>query len=451
MTHERNARAAPVYDVVGLGFGPSNLALAIALAEKHPGRMRAVFIEKKERFGWHEGLLVDDAMMQVSFLKDLATLRNPTSKFSFLSYLHDKGRLIDFVNHKSLFPSRVEFHDYLEWAAASFADQVVGGREAIDVRPVHVDSQVHHWEAITAGGSSPGRPEPEPASYLARNIVLATGLAPALPAGIERSGRIWHSAELLHRASDITDRPDQRFAVVGAGQSAAEVTAYVHQRFSDAQVYVIMSRYGYSPADDSSFANRVFDPAAVDDFFNASPEVKRMLYGYHANTNYSVVDVDLISELYRRYYQEKVHGRRRLHLLNMTAVAAVDQGKDRVSLKLQSLRTDAMTSLDVDFLIYATGYQPMDVVTLLGEASRYCEFDEAGRVRVGRDYRVHTVPGVQPGIYLQGGVEHSHGLSASLLSNVAVRAGEIADSIATRMAADGTRDRQSGKDGGRHD
>ena len=37
-----------------------------------------------------------------------------------------------------------------------------------------------------------------------------------------------------------------------------------------------------------------------------------MILDYHANTNYSVVDADLIEELYRREYQEKVLGTPRL-------------------------------------------------------------------------------------------------------------------------------------------
>jgi L-ornithine N5-oxygenase len=63
-------------------------------------------------------MLLDDATMQVSFVKDLVTMRDPTSDFSFLAYLHKKGRLVDFINHKILYPLRVEFHDYLEWAAS---------------------------------------------------------------------------------------------------------------------------------------------------------------------------------------------------------------------------------------------------------------------------------------------------------------------------------------------
>ena len=51
------------------------------------------------------GMLLDDATMQVSFLKDLVTMRNPTSDFSFLSYLHERGRLVDFINHKIAVPA----------------------------------------------------------------------------------------------------------------------------------------------------------------------------------------------------------------------------------------------------------------------------------------------------------------------------------------------------------
>ncbi|MGW2704658.1 SidA/IucD/PvdA family monooxygenase [Streptomyces sp. NPDC001340] len=43
--------------------------------------------------------------------------RNPVSPLSFVAYLSAQGRLSDFINHQTLFPTRIEFHDYLEWAA----------------------------------------------------------------------------------------------------------------------------------------------------------------------------------------------------------------------------------------------------------------------------------------------------------------------------------------------
>src|ERR1044072_1421654 len=100
MTQARSEGA--VHDLVGVGFGPSNLALAIAVAERtasgsprpdgHGGRLSARFVERQASFGWHRGMLLEGATMQVSFLKDLVTLRNPSSRYGFLCYLHEPGR-----------------------------------------------------------------------------------------------------------------------------------------------------------------------------------------------------------------------------------------------------------------------------------------------------------------------------------------------------------------------
>jgi L-ornithine N5-oxygenase len=53
---------------------------------------------------------------------------------------------------------------------------------------------------------------------------------------------------------------------------------------------------------------------------------------------------------------------------------------------------------------------------------------------VERDYRLVTSPRLRCGIYLQGGAGHTHGLISSLLSNTAIRSGEIVDSIVRRRA-----------------
>ena len=128
-----------VLDVVGVGFGPSNLGLAIAIEEHNHERgpnpaIAAEFIEAKPEFGWHTGMLIPGTTMQISFLKDLASQRNVRSRYTFLSYLTDRGRLSDFINHQTFFPTRLEFHDYLEWAAARVAATVHYGTRAVAVR-----------------------------------------------------------------------------------------------------------------------------------------------------------------------------------------------------------------------------------------------------------------------------------------------------------------------------
>ncbi|MFE0580003.1 MULTISPECIES: lysine N(6)-hydroxylase/L-ornithine N(5)-oxygenase family protein [unclassified Streptomyces] len=430
MAQVRPGESPVVHDLVGIGFGPSNVAMAIAVSEHNArvgGReaVHARFFEQQPRFGWHRGMLIDDATMQVSFLKDLVTLRNPASEFSFLCYLKSRGRLVDFINHKNLFPLRVEFHDYFEWAADKVDGLVSYGHEVVGVTPVARDGAVEHLDVTVRSGEGL-------ALHRARNIVLGTGLRPFMPDGVERTERVWHNSDLLTKVDGLDGGAPSRFIVVGAGQSAAENVAYLHRRFPEAEVCAVFSRYGYSPADDSGFANRIFDPDAVGEFFAAPEDVKHRLMDYHGNTNYSVVDIDLIDDLYRRMYREKVLGTERLRFLNVSRLAALRETSAGVRVTVRSLVTGEETPLDADVVVFATGYRPADPLGLLGEAAGRCLRDGEGRVRVRRDYRIATDPALRCGIYVQGGTEHTHGITSSLLSNTAVRVGEILDSLLGR-------------------
>lgn len=423
-----------VHDLVGVGFGPSNLALAIAVEEHNnqvagPRRLDALFLEKQPAFGWHRGMLVDGATMQVSFLKDLVTMRNPTSDFSFVSYMHGIGRLVDFINHKAFFPLRAEFHAYLEWAAARVAHQVRYGAEVTAVEPVVTDGRVTAFDVVTGTGA-------DRRAHRARNVVLAPGLRPQLPDGVTASEHVWHNSRLVPNVA-ATDPASVRTAVVvGAGQSAAETADYLHRRFPDADVHAVFTRFGYSPADDSPFANRIFDPGAVDQYYEASDEVKDLLNGYHRNTNYSVVDGDLITDLYSRVYEERVLGRQRLHIRHASRLAEVRDGGNGADVDIEFLPTGKTETLRADIVVYATGYRPDDALGLLGATADACVRDRAGRPRISRDYRVVTEPPVVAGVYLVGGTEHTHGLGSTLLSNIAVRAGEILDSVRDHLGTD---------------
>ncbi|WP_327673874.1 lysine N(6)-hydroxylase/L-ornithine N(5)-oxygenase family protein [Kitasatospora sp. NBC_00458] len=422
--------AALIHDLIGIGFGPSNVAMAIALSEHNArvGRRDTVtahFFEQQPGFGWHRGMLIDDATMQVSFMKDLVTMRNPASEYSFLCYLQSRGRLVDFVNHKSLFPLRVEFHDYFEWAAAKVDDMVSYGHRVVAVEPVVRDGVVEYLDVTARSGD-------EVVVHRARNLVIGTGLRPAMPEGVERTDRVWHNSDLLRKVDALEGRGPTRFVVVGAGQSAAETVAYLHRRFAGAEVCAVFSRYGYSPADDSGFANRIFDPRAVDEYFTAPEDVKRRLMEYHGNTNYSVVDIDLIDELYRQAYREKVLGTERLRFLNVSRLRGVEETPGGVRATVEYLVTGETVPVDADVVVCATGYTQADGLGLLGAVADLCHRDELGRVRVERDYRVATDPELRCGIYLQGGTEHTHGISSSLLSNTAVRVGEILEAILGR-------------------
>jgi L-ornithine N5-oxygenase len=421
-------------DLLGIGFGPSNLALAIAVSEHNDSfgstSVSANFLEKKQRFSWHPGMLLEGATMQVSFLKDLVTLRNPSSRFTFLQYLHKRERLVDFIKHKCFYPSRLEFHDYLDWCAAEVTAPVDYGHTVVSAKPVMAGGVAERLE-VTARDESTGALT----TRLTRNLVIAPGLIPRLPAHLSASARIWHSSTFLDELKQLKQDEPRRFVVLGAGQSAAEITEHLHRTYPHAEVCAVLSRFGYSQADDSPMANRIFDPATVDVFYSAPDEVKVALGGYHANTNYSVVDVALIEELYRRAYQERVAGTSRLRLLNVSTVTSAQERHDHLEVTVRNQADGTSTVLAADALICATGYTATDPLSLLGEVGPLLESDGLGRLAVGRDYRVASDPRLRAGIYLCGGTEHSHGITSSLLSNTAVRAGEILSSVISRQAA----------------
>ncbi|MGV9455870.1 lysine N(6)-hydroxylase/L-ornithine N(5)-oxygenase family protein [Streptomyces sp. NPDC003635] len=418
-----------VYDVLGIGFGPSHLALAIALHEHDASAqgLRVGFLERQRRFGWHRGMLIDDATMQVSFLKDLVTMRDPTSDFSFLCYLRERGRLVDFLNQKTLFPLRIEFHDYFEWAAARVGHLVSYGAEVVSVRPVTEDGEVRWFDVTSRDPDAPG----ELTVRRTRTLCVATGLEPHLPPGAALSERVWHNSELLPRVNQLnrSGTSVRRAFVLGAGQSAAEAVDYLHRSFPEAEICSVFSKYGYTPADDSPFANRIFDPEAVDLFYGAPPQVKRSLYDYHRGTNYSVVDMELIESLSRTMYQEKVRGTQRLRMMNVSRIREVDSRGDSLDVTVEFLPTGEREVLTADVIVYATGYRPRGIGDHLGEIAKLCLRDEEDQLRVGRDHRVETAAHVTADVYLQGGTEHTHGLTSTLLSTTAVRAGEICASL----------------------
>jgi L-ornithine N5-oxygenase len=429
-----NTPHTEIHDVLGIGFGPSNLALAIAVEEHNAAapegqRIRAAFLERQPRFGWHRGMLIDDATMQVSFLKDLVTMRNPTSDYSFLCYLREQGRLVDFLNAKTLFPLRIEFHDYFAWAATRVARLVDYSTEVVTVEPVTgPDGEIHWFDVVSRDPDMPGGGT---VVRRARNLCVAVGLEPHLPPGTVRSDRVWHTSELLPRVAELAESgaPVRRAVVLGAGQSAAEAVDYLHRSFPDAEVCAVFAKYGYTPADDSPFANRIFDPEAVDLYFQSSPAVKQSLFDYHRSTNYSVVDQELIESLYATRYRERVQGRERLRMLNVSRIREVTEQQDRLDVTVEFLPTGGREVLSADLLVHATGYRPRDLTAVLGDAAKLCLRDETDAVRVGRDHRAELAPGTTAGIYLQGGTEHTHGITSTLLSNTAVRAGEIFESL----------------------
>jgi L-ornithine N5-monooxygenase len=427
------------YDLIGIGFGPSNLAVAVALEERvhASGRetLRAVFFERQAEPCWHPGLLLEGTTLQISFLKDLATPRDPTSEFTFLNYLRETGRLQAFINLRDFYPSRIEFNDYLRWAAERLRHHARFCSSVERILPAQ-STDTAEMDLLDVVVRQDGRRE---RSYLARNVVVATGGSPSVPAGVSTSeeSRAVHSSQflpLVKRHFADRERP-YRFLVIGSGQSAAEVFEYLLRNFPAAEVTCAMRRWAFKPADDSSFVNEIFRPETTDLFYGLTSELRHMISAVHRDTNYSAVDLDLIRAIYRMLYEDAVENRTRARLLPLHEFVSVTETGEGVEVRLRDLTARSERLVEVDGVVFATGYTRTLPLPLLAEIDPYLEVDEAGRYVIRRDYGLATKDELTAGVYLQGFAEGTHGLSDTLLSVLALRSTEILDSISARAAS----------------
>ncbi len=428
------------YDLVGIGFGPSNLALAAAIEERDAGAsLRTLFLEQKPAFAWHPHMLLDDTVMQISFLKDLVTQRNPESRFTFINYLKSHGRLSDFINLKNFYPTRVEFNLYMAWVAERLKKYVQYGCSVNTVSaPGRHPGQLAEVSFINAASGQAHK-------ILARNLVVAVGGQPKFPSAMHvrhDSERVWHSSQYLHKIARLSEpAPGHRFVVIGRGQSAAEIAHDIHGRFPQASVTCMFRGYGLKPSDSSEFVNGIFDSAFVDDISAAPPELRSKLFEDHQDTNYSVVDAPLITRLYEIQYRERVTGRVRLKFKNFSKAQRITEGERGVQIISEDGRTGSEESMEADTVVMATGYMYPNPPKVLSAIAHDFDLDlDSMRPKVNRNYRAAMKDGVGYGVYLQGCNEATHGLSDTLLSNLSIRAGEILGELLSTQAGTPPRD-----------
>jgi L-ornithine N5-monooxygenase len=420
-----------IYDIVGVGFGPSNLALAVALEDMQDNKnLSALFLEQKKKFTWHPHMLLDGAEMQISFLKDLATLSNPSSQYTFLNYLHTVGRLALFANLRSFYPSRIEFNDYFSWVSKKLKNYVKYSCRVVDIIP-HGNKPYQLLKIIFEDSNLECS---HTTSVLTKNVVVASGGIPTIPTFVKRknnSQRVWHSAEYLQKIEKFKKNSEYpyHFCVVGGGQSAAEVAYDLYQTFPAAKITCVYRGFGYKVADDSEFTNEIFGQATVDLFFSASENVRKKLLEAHGDTNYSVVDPELIQKLYRIKYEESVKNCQRLQFKRLSSLEGVLE-EENVEIEINNFLLPSQTEmLHVDAAILATGYSYPNPPPALETLSEHFINNQLGMPLVTRYHQVETDAQLKAGIYLQGYNESTHGLSDTLLSLSSIRANEILDQI----------------------
>lgn len=412
-------------ELLAVGAGPSNLALAVALEELAPGLARdSLVIERDEEVSWQRGMLIPGAMSQVSFLKDLVTLRNPRSRFSFLSYLHDIGRLEQFVNMGSLLPYRIELAGYMKWVAESLsAVELQLGRECVDIAPWWSGGTVTGWEALTSDGDT----------IRSRYLVIGAGRDARIPEPLRGVGpeRMIHSTQYTRRIAELKKDLPYRVAVIGAGQSAAEMFLAVQSDLPECRPTMVMRVIGLANGETSKFINELYYASYVDQFHTSWPQARRQILAEMHRTNYSGLSVGTMDALYRQVYLDRLSGQPRLRMIPMHDITAAREEGDEIVLELTDWRNGAVGELRADLILLGTGYSTAMPKLVRRLADAIGQRD----IVVTRDYRMVVDRPATAACYLQGVNEATHGIGDSLLSLLAARAKNVLQDILTHRAA----------------
>jgi L-ornithine N5-oxygenase len=404
-------------ELLAIGAGPANLALAVALEELAPELAeRTVIAEASDSVVWQRGMLLPWTQSQVSFLKDLVTLRNPMSRYSFVNYLHSVGRLDEFINLGTFTPYRQEISGYLHWVAESLDTVRIGyDRRAVRVAPQHgPDGRLAGWLTTFADGSE----------IHSRDLVIGAGRDPRIPAELAAlpADRIIHSVDYSERISALDAAGKHRFVVIGGAQSAAELLWAVHQGFPNAATTMVMRSIGLKNYESSKFTNEIYYSSFIDEFYQAAAPAREQLLREMHLSNYAGLAPAMLDTLYRQRYLERLSGDERLKLVTMTDITAARHQDGELVLTLTDRLTGTSTELAADYVLLGTGFDGRMPALVRDLADRL----DLAETTVDRNYRL-CVPGAEhgPSVYLQGVNEATHGISDSLLSVLAMRSSEI--------------------------
>ena len=408
-----DASSAPrIYDLAGIGVGPFNLGLA-ALSAPVEG-LDAVFLERRESFDWHPGMMLEPAHLQVPFMADLVTLADPTSPYSFLNFLKQTGRLYRFYIRENFYPLRAEYNQYCQWVAGQL-DSVWFGT---DVREVTYDDGVY-----TLSVDGPAGPE----VLRARRLVLGTGTSPYVPAachGIvdaaanDRGGLVLHNADYLSRKSEL--QKQRSITIVGSGQSAAEIYCELLQEI-DVHGYQLnwVTRSGrFFPLEYTKLTLEMTSPEYVD-YFHGLPQEQRDGLIKSQKNLYKGINSELIDAIYDLLYTKSLSGMVDTQLFTHSALtgASWDAASGSHTLRLRHEEQGADYTLDTEAVVLATGYSYQEPRFLAGVQDRIAR-DSAGRFAVERNYST----GVEPGeIFVQNAELHTHGFVTPDLGMAAYR------------------------------
>ncbi|AYY14610.1 lysine 6-monooxygenase [Actinobacteria bacterium YIM 96077] len=408
-------------DVVGVGLGPFNLGLAALLEPVED--VSAIFFEAEPDFAWHPGLMLTGTTLQVPFLADLVTLADPTSRYSFLNYLHEHDRLYRFYFYERFHVPRQEYDAYARWVAHGLPTCRFG----------------HRVESVTPDGSGAWTVRVRSAhgahTYRARSVVFGVGSRPYVPP----VGQDLLGDDLFHAADYLTMRGKaieaEAVTVVGSGQSAGEIVADLLETgiHTGQRLDWFTRSSGFFPMEYSKLGLEHFSPEYTT-YFHSLPASTRDRVRAGQDLLYKGLSEQTSERIYDLLYTATIDRPDP----PVTYVAGCELQDVQPSptpgrqwrLTWHHVDEDRTVARDTDVVIFATGYRPAPLPVPDGLIQR----DEYGRPDVSRDYRLRLdgQPPHPSSLFTQNAELHTHGVGTPDLGLGAYRNSVIVNALAGR-------------------
>ncbi|EMA37623.1 lysine N(6)-hydroxylase/L-ornithine N(5)-oxygenase family protein [Halococcus hamelinensis] len=388
-----------VHDLVGIGVGPFNLGLA-AMVDGVEEDVETVFLEREPEFDWHEGMLLEGTTLEVPFLADLVTLADPTSPHSYLNYLRETGRIYEFYFYETFQIPRREYNDYLRWVAES-----LGGLEfSREVVEIGWDDDHEHYVVVAHHPETGERFE-----YRGENLALGIGSRPQIPEHLQGHPEkdVFHTARYRHNRERVSTADS--VAVVGSGQSAAEVFEDLLERQPEAGYRLdwLTRSDGFFPMEYSKLGLQHFTPEYEQYVYDLPQKVKDDLVP-NQDRLYKGVDPGTSAAIYDLLYRRSIGDRDPdVGLFAMTEVRDIEAVGDAYALDCHQWQAEESFVHESEVVVLGTGYE-RPTPGFLEPIENAIGWDDRGRFEVTEDHRLAID---HPGdVFLQNAELHTHGV-----------------------------------------
>ncbi|MFE3851525.1 lysine N(6)-hydroxylase/L-ornithine N(5)-oxygenase family protein [Streptomyces griseorubiginosus] len=387
------------YDFVGIGLGPFNLGLA-CLTEPID-ELDGILLESKPDFEWHAGMFLDGAHLQTPFMSDLVTLADPTSPYSFLNYLKEKGRLYSFYIRENFYPLRVEYDDYCRWAANKLSNVRFG----TTVTEVTYESDL--YVVRTDAGDV----------FRARHLVLGTGTSPHYPEAVRGlGGDFFHNSRYVQHKAELQKK--ESITIVGSGQSAAEI---YQDLLSEIDVHGYRLNWvtrspRFFPLEYTKLTLEMTSPEYID-YYRELPEATRYRLTAEQKGLFKGIDGDLINEIFDLLYQKNLGGPVPTRLLTNSSLNSARYENGTYTLGFRQEEQEKDFEIESEGLVLATGYRYAEPEFLAPVKDRLV-YDAHGNFDVSRTYAIDVTG---RGVFLQNAGVHTHSITSPDLGMGAYR------------------------------